>query len=122
MSRLMWGNVDCVDLARIYGTPLYVVDEAVIRARCAEIRGTFLEKWPGTSACYAGKAFLTTAMARIIDQEGLGLDVVSGGELDTALAANFPASRIELHGNAKSEDELRAALSNGVGQIGRAHV
>jgi len=71
MSHLMWGNVDCVELARMYGTPLYVMDEAVIRSRCAEIREAFLEKWPGTSACYAGKAFLTTTMARIVEQEGL---------------------------------------------------
>ena len=117
MSHLMWGNVDCVELARMYGTPLYVMDEAVIRSRCAEIREAFLEKWPGTSACYAGKAFLTTTMARIVEQEGLGLDVVSGGELYTALAANFPASRVEMHGNAKSESELCMALTNGVGRI-----
>ena len=117
MQHLMWSNVDCVELARMYGTPLYVMDEVVIRARCAEIRETFLEKWPNTSACYASKAFLTTAMARIIEQEGLSLDIASGGELYTALAAKFPASRIEMHGSAKSEDELRAALSYGVGRI-----
>jgi len=113
----MWGNVDCVELARTYGTPLYVMDEAVIRSRCAEIRRTFLDKWPDTSTCYAGKAFLTTAMVKIVEQEGLGLDVVSIGELFTALAANFPTSRIEMHGNAKSERELCAALSYGVGRI-----
>jgi len=115
--HLMWGSVDCVELASMYGTPLYVVDEAVIRSRCAEVRETFLNKWPNTSACYAGKAFLTTAMAKIIEQEGLGLDVVSGGELVTALAADFPTSQIAMHGNAKSEQELRAALSHGVGRV-----
>ena len=78
MSHLMWGNVDCVELAHRYGTPLYVMDESVIRARCAEVRETFLGKWPAVSACYAGKAFLTTTMAKIIAQEGLGLGVVSG--------------------------------------------
>ena len=117
MPRLIWGGADCVELARRYGTPLYVMDEAVIRARCAEARRNFLEKWPGASVCYASKAFLTAAMVRIIDQEGLGLDVVSGGELHTALSAKFPASRIEMHGNAKSEGELRAALSRGVGRV-----
>jgi diaminopimelate decarboxylase len=106
-----------VELARKFGTPLYVIDESVLRARCAEIRETFLSKWPNTEAYYASKAFLTTAMARVAEQEGLGLDVVSGGELFTALAARFPPSRIVMHGNAKSERELRAALSSGVGRI-----
>jgi diaminopimelate decarboxylase len=93
------------------------MDEAVIRARCAEIRADFLDKWRNTAACYASKAFLTTAMARIADQEGLGLDVASGGELHVARKAGFPPSRIELHGSAKSERELRAALEYGVGRI-----
>ena len=117
MSHFLWGGVDCVELARNFGTPLYVMDESLIRARCVEIRSDFLNRWPNTSACYAGKAFLTTAMARIVEQEGLGLDVVSGGELHVALAAGFPPSRIELHGNAKTERELRAALDYGVGRI-----
>ena len=117
MSHLTWGNIDCVELARTYGTPLYVMDEAMIRSRCAEIRESFLEKWPDTTACYASKAFLTTTMAKIIEQEGLGLDVVSGGELHTALAAKFPASRMVMHGSAKSESELCAALSHGVGRV-----
>jgi diaminopimelate decarboxylase len=93
------------------------MDESLIRARCAEVRSAFLEKWPRTAACYASKAFLTKTMARMIHQEGLGLDVVSGGELHTAFAAGFPPSRIELHGNAKSEEELRMAISAGVGRI-----
>ena len=117
MPHLLWGKADCVELARRFGTPLYVMDESVIRARCAEVRETFLDKWPNTTACYAGKAFLTTAMARIVEQEGLGLDVVSGGELHTALAARFPPSRMEMHGSAKSERELRGALSSGVGRV-----
>jgi diaminopimelate decarboxylase len=93
------------------------MDESVIRSRCAEIRADFLDKWPDTAACYASKAFLTTTMARIVEQEGLGLDVASGGELHAARKANFPLSRAELHGNAKSERELRAALEYGVGRI-----
>jgi diaminopimelate decarboxylase len=117
LPHLLWGNADCVELARTFGTPLYVMDESMIRARCAEVRSAFLEKWPATTACYASKAFLTKTMARMVCQEGLGLDVVSGGELHTALAADFPPSRIELHGNAKSERELRAALSAGVGRV-----
>ncbi|MDR1379128.1 MAG: diaminopimelate decarboxylase [Synergistaceae bacterium] len=117
MSRLLWGGADCVELAREFGTPLYVMDESLIRTRCVEIRETFLNKWPNTAACYASKAFLTKAMARIVEQEGLGLDVVSEGELRVALAANFPSSRVEMHGNAKSEKELRGALIAGVGRI-----
>ena len=117
MSHLFWGGADCVDLAARFGTPLYVLDESVIRARCAEVRNEFLNRWPRTSASYASKAFLTRAMARIVEDKGLGLDVVSLGELHTALAADFPASRIEMHGNAKSEAELSAALDFGVGRI-----
>ena len=117
MSHLTWGNMDCVELARTYGTPLYVMDEAIIRSRCAEVRESFLERWPDTAACYASKAFLTTTMAKIIEQEGLGLDIVSGGELHTALVAKFPASRMVMHGSAKSESELNAALSHGVGRV-----
>ena len=114
---LAWGGADCVDLAARFGTPLYVLDEDIIRARCAEIREDFLKRWPNTSAYYASKAFLTRAMARVIDQEGLGLDVVSPGELHTALSAGFPPERIVLHGNAKGEAELTKALSVGVGRI-----
>jgi diaminopimelate decarboxylase len=117
LAHLLWGGADCVELAREFGTPLYVMDESLIRARCAEIREAFLNKWPNTAACYASKAFLTKTLARIVEQEGLGLDVVSEGELRVALAANFPPSRVEMHGNAKSEGELRGALSAGVGRI-----
>lgn len=117
MSHLFWGGVDCVELARTYGTPLYVLDESMIRARCAEIRKDFLDRWPATFACYASKAFLTLGMAELVRQEGLGLDVVSGGELYLALKAGFPPERLELHGNAKSKSELKAALAHGVGRI-----
>ncbi|MDO4786912.1 MAG: diaminopimelate decarboxylase, partial [Fretibacterium sp.] len=81
MVHLFWGGADCVQLAERFGTPLYVLDEAVIRARCAEVRKDFLDRWPKSSASYASKAFLTQAMARIVEDEGLGLDVVSLGEL-----------------------------------------
>jgi len=104
-------------LAARFGTPLYVLDESIIRARCAEVRRDFLDRWPSASASYAGKAFLTRTMARIVEDEGLGLDVVSLGELHTALSAGFPASRIEMHGSAKSEAELNTALDAGVGRI-----
>ena len=104
-------------LAARFGTPLYVLDESIIRARCAEVRRDFLDRWSSASASYASKAFLTRTMARIVEDEGLGLDVVSLGELQTALLAGFPASRIEMHGSAKSESELDAALDAGIGRI-----
>ncbi|MBR0069990.1 MAG: diaminopimelate decarboxylase, partial [Synergistaceae bacterium] len=102
MSGLTWGGVDCQRLAEEYGTPLYVYDSGIIRARCREIREKFLARWVNTRARYAGKAFLTRAMAKLIHEEGLGLDVVSFGELQTALSVNFPTERIEMNGNAKS--------------------
>jgi diaminopimelate decarboxylase len=117
MAHLEWGGMDCVELARMWETPLYVLDEEIIRSRCAEIRSDFLGRWAKTWACYASKAFLTTGMACIVDQEGLGLDVVSGGELYTAIRAGFPPYRIKMHGSAKSERELRLALTSGVGCI-----
>ena len=114
---LSWGGVDCKFLADTFGTPLYVYDTGIIKSRCRELRTTFLERWQNTSVHYAGKAFLTLAMAKIIADQGLGLDVVSGGELYTALAAKFPPERIEFNGNAKSREELDMAIRSGVGRI-----
>ena len=101
ISHLTWGGVDCPELAERFGTPLYVFDTGIIRSRCRELRETFLERWPNTRVRYAGKAFLIRAMAKLIQDEGLGLDVVSLGELHTALSAGFPPERIEMNGNAK---------------------
>ena len=114
---LFWGGCDCQKLADMFGTPLYVYDTGIIKARCRELRSTFLERWPNTSVHYAGKAFLTRAAAKLIENEGLGLDVVSEGEMYTALSAGFPAERIEFNGNAKSRDELALAVRSGVGRI-----
>ena len=111
---LTWGGVDCQELAKDFGTPLYVFDTGIIRARCRELSATFLNRWPNTRVRYAGKAFLTRAMAKLIADEGLGLDVVSGGELYTALSAKFPPERIEFNGNAKSREELALAVKAGV--------
>lgn len=108
---------DTVELAKKYGTPLYVISEEKIRDRCREIREDFLEKYEGTKAAYASKAFLTLAMCKIIDSEGLGLDVVSGGELHTAIKADFPMDKVMFHGNNKSYSELQMAVENGVGRI-----
>lgn len=106
-----------VDLAEEYGTPLLVLSEDHIRSKCREIRETFLTRYPGTRAAYAAKAFLCLEMCRIIQEEGLCLDAVSGGELYTAIQAGFPADRIEFNGNNKSKEEIRMAVDYGVGRI-----
>jgi diaminopimelate decarboxylase len=111
-GSLSVGGVDLVGLASEYGTPLYVYDEGELRARCREYRARF-----GAGVAYASKAFLCTAMAQLVAEEGLDLDVATGGELHVALNAGFPAARIVFHGNNKSTDELRAAIAAGVGRI-----
>ena len=105
------GGVDLVGLAAEFGTPLYVYDEDELRARCREYKAGF-----GDGVAYASKAFLCIAMARLVAEEGLDLDVATGGELHVALQAGFPAERIVFHGNNKSADELRVAVEAGVGR------
>ncbi|MEZ4442536.1 MAG: diaminopimelate decarboxylase [Polyangiaceae bacterium] len=99
-------------LAERFGTPLFVYDEAHMRARCREARAAF-----GDGVSYATKAFLCKAMARLAHEEGLHLDVASGGEMHVALAAGVPADRLVLHGNNKSVAELTRALEVGVGRV-----
>ncbi|MGF7057562.1 diaminopimelate decarboxylase [Brassicibacter mesophilus] len=112
-----FAGYDTVKLAQKYGTPLYVISEEIIRDRCREIRIDFLEKHRNTRAAYASKAFLTMAMCKIIESEGLGLDVVSGGELYTAMKADFPMDKIMFHGNNKNYSEIEMAVENDVGRI-----
>ena len=112
-GSLTIGGLDVRDLAATHGTPAYLLDEADVRERCRRFRDAF----KGADVFYAGKAFLCKAMVRIIAEEGLHLDVCSGGELTTALAAGFPPERIGLHGNNKSMAELRRAVENNVGRI-----
>jgi diaminopimelate decarboxylase len=100
-------------LSARFGTPMFVFDEADFSARCAEFSAAFGD----TDVYYAGKAFLSRAIVRLVAAAGLRLDVCSGGELATALAAGMPPGRIGLHGNNKSEAELSAALDAGVGRI-----
>jgi len=111
---LRLAGVDCRDLAAEYGTPLFVVDEADFRARCGEYAAAFGD---AGLVHYAAKAFLCAEVARWVDQEGLSLDVCSGGELAVALRAGFPPGRIAMHGNNKSVAELTAALRAGVGTV-----
>jgi diaminopimelate decarboxylase len=108
------GGVAVTDLAREYGTPLFIVDEDDFRSRCREIAAAF---GGGQNVHYAAKAFLCTEVARWIADEGLSLDVCSGGELTVALHANFPPERIALHGNNKSADELTVAVKAGIGHV-----
>jgi len=106
------------ELARTYGTPLYIFDEATLRDRCRSYRRKLGAAYAGGSqAAYASKAYLCTAIAQIMMDERLDLDVVSGGELFVAVRAGFPPERIHFHGNNKSAQELIEALDVGVGRI-----
>lgn len=116
MTELI-GGCDPVALARRYGTPLYVYDEAGLRASCAAYRDAFAAAWPRTSIAYAAKAFATGAMLRTAHEQGLGVDVVSLGELTLALRARIPARTITFHGVAKTADELAAAVRAQVGHL-----
>ncbi|GAV22326.1 diaminopimelate decarboxylase [Carboxydothermus pertinax] len=116
-GHLEIGGVDTVDLAREFGTPLYILDEAEFRKNCREYYHSFTEKRPDSLAIYAGKTLLTTAICRLVDEEGLGLDVVSGGELYTALKANFPMHKVFFHGNNKSPEEIKLGVEAGVGRF-----
>ncbi len=112
-GRLSIGGCDLLDLADEFGTPLFVYDEDHLRARCAEAVDVF----GPDGAVYATKAFLCRAMARLAHDEGMRLDVATGGELAVVLAAGVPAGRLVLHGNNKSTEELALALTAGVGRI-----
>lgn len=107
-------GVAVTDLVQEYGTPLFVIDEDDFRSRCREIASAF---GGGKNVHYAAKAFLCSEIARWIDEEGLSLDVCTGGELAVALHANFPPERITFHGNNKSVAELTAAVKAGVGHV-----
>ncbi|MEZ5165874.1 MAG: diaminopimelate decarboxylase [Acidimicrobiales bacterium] len=111
-GRLRIGGCDLIELAEEYGTPLFVYDERQLRARCREAVEVF-----GDGVAYATKAFLCVAMAKLAHEEGMHLDVATGGELHVALAAGVPAHRLVLHGNNKSDAELRMAVDAGVGRI-----
>ncbi|MGW0885094.1 diaminopimelate decarboxylase [Streptomyces sp. NPDC002671] len=107
------GGVSLAEVADRFGTPVYVLDEAEVRDRCRTYRDAF----PDAEVLYAAKAFLCRAMAHWMDEEGLGLDVCSAGELELAVTTGFPPERIVLHGNAKSPRDLDTALRLGVGRI-----
>jgi len=116
-GRLAIGGCDAQALTREFGSPLYVFDETELRAGCREYLAAFRTRHAETDIAYASKAYLSRYMAAIARDEGIGLDVVSGGELAVALAAGFPAARCHFHGNNKGEDELREAIGAGIGRI-----
>ena len=117
-GNLTVGGVDATELVKEYGTPLYVMDERTIRGHCRTFQKSIEDNYGGNGlTVYASKAFNCKEMCRIIKDEGLGIDVVSGGELYTALSVDFPPERIVFHGNNKTEEEIKTALEAGVGRI-----
>jgi len=111
-GQLMIGGCDTLDLAAEFGTPLFVYDEAHLRERCRQAVAAF-----GPRVNYATKAFLCRAMARLAIEEGMNLDVSTGGEYHVGRSAGAPAERLVLHGNNKSLEELRTAMADGIGRI-----
>ena len=116
-GHLVIGGYDVVELAEEFGTPLYLFDEVTLRRKCREFEEQFGKYYPDTLVIYASKAFLNRALALIFREEGLGLDVVSGGELSIAHSVDFPLDKVYFHGNNKTLEELNLALDWGVGRI-----
>ncbi|GAA3102861.1 diaminopimelate decarboxylase [Pseudonocardia yunnanensis] len=112
-GQLLVGGVDLAQLAAQFGTPVLAIDATDVRSRCRAYR----ESLPGVEIAYAAKAFLCRAMARLVDQEGLAMDVCSGGEVAVAAAAGFPGARMVMHGNVKTVEDLKTAMATGVGRI-----
>ena len=116
-GQLVIGGCNTLELASQYGTPVYVLDEATLRDRCRSFIREFQERHTACRVCYACKAYINPALARIFDEEGLGLDVVSGGELAVALNVGFPIDRVYFHGNNKSAEELKVAVDESIGYV-----
>lgn len=116
-GHLEIGGCDVVDLAKKFSTPLYILDEELIRKNCQTYIKEFQKRVRDFEVVYAGKANLSIGLCRIIKEEGLSLDVVSGGEIYTALKAKFPPEKIYFHGNNKSEEEIILALKSNIGKI-----
>ena len=116
-GHLAVGGCDVVELAATFGTPLYIFDELTLRARARAYREELGRQYGDGLVVYAAKAFLNRTLARLFADEGLGLDVVSGGEVAIAHAAGFPMDRVYFHGNNKTPDEIELALRVGVGRF-----
>ena len=116
-DRLAIGGCDTVKLANEFGTPLLVFDDATLRGMCRGFVDSFGSRYPNSQVLYASKAFVNAGIAKIVTEEGLGLDVVSGGELAVAVAAGSDMSSVYFHGNNKTPQELEYALEVGCGRI-----
>ncbi len=116
-GHLMLGGCDALELAAAFGTPLYVMEEDTIRRVCRSYTQALNGYKGGGLVLFAGKAFMTTAMCKIVQSEGMGLDVVSGGELYVAMNARFDLNKVYLHGNNKTPEDLRMAVEAGIGRV-----
>lgn len=116
-GHLMLGGCDLADLAKEFGTPLYILDEHDLRDRCRAFLGEFQSRYTDTRVTYASKAFTNIAVIKLLLEEGIGIEVVSGGELAAARAGGAPPSTVSFHGNNKSLNELTEAIEWGVGRI-----
>ncbi len=117
-NHLVIGKNDTVELTKEFGTPLYVLDEDLIRKNCRVYKDAMDKYYGGNGlVLYANKAFCSLFTCRLVKEEGLGVDVVSGGELYTAIKADFPMDKVYFHGNNKTADELEMAVENGVGNV-----
>jgi diaminopimelate decarboxylase len=116
-GHLVIGGCDTIGLAKKYGTPLYIYDEADLRNRCREYKEEFGKRYKDVSISYSPKAFTTNAMLKLVQEEGMDLDIVSGGELGIAKALGFPMERVHFPGNNKSAEELKTAVKYNIGHI-----
>lgn len=117
-NHLVIGKNDTVELAKEFGTPLYVMDEDLIRQNCRVYKNAMDKHYDGKGlVLYANKAFCSLYTCRLVKEEGLGMDVVSGGEIYTAVKAGFPMDKVCFHGNNKTKDELELAIDSNVGHI-----
>ncbi len=116
-SHLTIGGCDTLELAADFGTPLYLFDEFTLHSKCAEFKSEFGQRYANTTILFSCKTFINKAVLRLIIEEGLGLDVVSGGEIGIAKSVGFPMDRVGFPGNNKSAEELTLALNSGVGRI-----
>ncbi|WP_196000867.1 diaminopimelate decarboxylase [Clostridium sp. 1001271B_151109_B4] len=116
-NELCIGGISCSDLVKEFGSPLYVMDENLLISTCKSYYDNFKCKENNNRVAYAGKAFLTKAMCKLVNEQGLYLDVVSGGELFTAYKAGFPLNKVYFHGNNKSKGEIELGVKLGVGRF-----
>ena len=116
-GKLALQGRDVREIVEEFGSPIYIFDEATIRAMCRDFASSFRRQYADTEIEYSTKAFSNPAVLKIIEDEGLHIDVVTGGELAFALAADFPVEKINFHGNNKTRDELREAVDAGIGRI-----